>query len=405
MEKEDLSKLRIDKSSKAFQPAKRRRTLLWIFVVGGALVAGFFYFNGTLTPAVSVEVVTVSDLHPSQVLSQLNASGYVVAQRKAAVASKVTGRLIDLTVEEGSRVKEGQVIARLENEDTLAARDQAEANLKLARANLESAKAQLDEATKTYLRYKQLDAGGYIAKSAYDAAEATYQRAQAGVAAAEASIRASAAALESAKVALNYTLIRAPFDAVVLTKDADVGDIITPLGAASNAKAAVVTIADMSSLQVEADVSETNLGIVKVGQPCEIQLDALPESRFRGVVHMIVPTADRTKATVMVKIRFIDKDPRILPEMRAKVSFLSRAVKQEEEKPRTAVNPAAVVTNEGKSKVFIVKEGKVKEFSVTLGPALGDMVEVLSGVKSGDRVVVKPPKRLKDGSRIKIAEK
>jgi len=405
MEKEDLSKLRIDKSAKAFQPVKRRRTLLWVFIGAVVLVAGFFYFSGILAPAVSVEVVTVSDLHPSQVLSQLNASGYVVAGRKAAVASKITARLIELTVEEGSRVKEGQVIARLENEDTLAARDQAEANLKLARANLESAKAQLDEATKTYLRYKQLVAGGYVARSAYDTAQAAYERAQAGVAAAEASIRASTAALESVKVALNYTLIRAPFDAVVLTKDADVGDIITPLGAAANAKAAVVTIADMSSLQVEADVSETNLGVVKVGQPCEIQLDALPDSRFRGVVHMIVPTADRTKATIMVKVRFVDKDPRILPEMRAKVSFLSRPVKQEEEKPRTVVNPAAVVTNDGKSRVFVVQEGKVKVMPVTLGPPLGDMVEVLNGVKSGDRVVVKPSKRLKDGSRIKIAEK
>ena len=405
MEKEDLSKLRIDKSAKAFQPVKRRRTLLWVFIGAVVLVAGFFYFSGILAPAVSVEVVTVSDLYPSQVLSQLNASGYVVAGRKAAVASKITARLIELTVEEGSRVKEGQVIARLENEDTLAARDQAEANLKLARANLESAKAQLDEATKTYLRYKQLVAGGYVARSAYDTAQAAYERAQAGVAAAEASIRASTAALESVKVALNYTLIRAPFDAVVLTKDADVGDIITPLGAAANAKAAVVTIADMSSLQVEADVSETNLGVVKVGQPCEIQLDALPDSRFRGVVHMIVPTADRTKATIMVKVRFVDKDPRILPEMRAKVSFLSRPVKQEEEKPRTVVNPAAVVKNDGKSRVFVVQEGKVKVMPVTLGPPLGDMVEVLNGVKSGDRVVVKPSKRLKDGSRIKIAEK
>jgi RND family efflux transporter MFP subunit len=405
MEKEDLSKLRIDRSAKAFQPAKRKRTLLWILVGLVALAAGFLYFTGILTPAVSVEVVTVSDLYPSQVLSQLNASGYVVAERKAAVASKITARLIELTVEEGSRVKAGQVIARLENEDTLAARDQAEANLKLARANLESAKAQLDEATKTYLRYKQLVAGGYVARSAYDTAEAAYERAQAGVAAAEASIRASTAALESAKVAVDYTLIRAPFDAVVLTKDADVGDIITPLGAATNAKAAVVTIADMNSLQVEADVSETNLGVVKVGQPCEIQLDALPELRFRGVVHMIVPTADRTKATIMVKVRFVDKDPRILPEMRAKVSFLSRPVKPEEEKPRTVVNPAAVLTNDGKSKVFIVQEGKVKEMPVTVGPPLGDMVEVLNGVKSGDRVVVKPSKRLKDGSRIKIAEK
>jgi RND family efflux transporter MFP subunit len=405
MDKEDLSKLKIDKSAKAFQPVKRRRPFLWVLMVLLLLTAGFLYFNGMLTPAVPVEVGTVSELYPSQVLSELSASGYVVAQRKAAVASKITSRLVELTVEEGSRVKEGQVIARLENMDVLAARDQAAANLRVARANLESAKAQLEEATKTYGRYKQLVAGGYVARADYDTAEAAYQRAEAGVAAAEASVKASAAAVESAKVAIDYTLIRAPFDAVVLTKDADVGDIITPLGAASNAKAAVVTIADMNSLQVEADVSETNLAVVKVGQPCEIQLDALPGSRFPGLVHMIVPTADRTKATVMVKVRFTDKDSRILPEMRAKVSFLSRPVREGEENPRTVVNPSAIVTNGERSAVFVVEENRVKETAVTLGASLGDTVEVLGGVKPGERIVLKPAKRLKEGSRIKIMEK
>jgi RND family efflux transporter MFP subunit len=405
MEKEDLSKLKIDKSARAFQPVKRRRTFPWVLVVVLIIVGGFVYFSGVLTPAISVELGTISELYPSQVLSELSASGYVVAERKAAVASKITGRLVELSVEEGSRVKEGQVIARLENRDVLAARDQAEAHLRLSKANLESAKAQLEEATKTYRRYKQLAEGGYLARAEYDTAEAAYQRAEAGVAAAEASVKVSEAALEAAKVALDYTLIRAPFDAVVLTKDADVGDIITPLGAASNAKAAVVTIADMNSLQVEADVSETNLNMVKVGQPCEIQLDALPGSRFRGLVHMIVPTADRTKATVMVKVRFVDRDSRILPEMRAKVSFLSRPVQEGEEKPRTVVNPSAIVTNGGKNAVFVVEEDRVKETPVTLGASLGDMVEVLGGVEPGERIVLKPPKRLKEGSRIKIMEK
>ena len=405
MEKEDLSKLKIDKSQRAFQPRKRKKFVFWAVIFLIVFVAALLYFTGIITPAVSVEVITVSQLYPSQILSELNASGYVVAQRKAAVASKITGRLVALMVEEGSRVKEGQVIARLENEDALAARDQAEANLKLARANLESAKAQLDEATKTYNRYKQLVAGGYIARSAYDSAEAAYQRAEAGVAAAEATIKVNSAAIQAANVAVEYALIRAPFDAVVLTKNADIGDIVTPLGAAANAKAAVVTIADLGSLEVEADVSETNLGQVKVGQPCEIQLDALPASRFKGVVHTIVPTADRSKATILVKVRFIDKDPRILPEMRAKVSFLSRPVKEEEEKPRTAVNPLALVKNGGKTAVFVVQGNKVVETPITVGPALGDMVEVLGGVSAGDRVVARPPKRLKSGSRIKIVEK
>jgi RND family efflux transporter MFP subunit len=405
MANEDLSKLKIDKSVRAFRPARRKK----FFYIGAAflllIIVAILYLNGIISPAVRVEVVTVSQIYPSQTLSQLNASGYVVAQRKAAVASKVTSRLEELMVEEGSRVKEGQIIARLENEDAIAARNQAEANLSLARANLEGAKAELDEATLAFNRNKELYAKGIIAKAQYDTSEARYLRAQASVAAAEAAVRASSAALQAATVNLEYTLIRAPFDAVVLTKDADIGDIVTPLGAAANAKAAVVTIADLNSLQVEADVSETNLGLVKVGQPCEIQLDALPDSRFRGVVHTIVPTADRTKATIMVKVRFLEKDPRILPEMRAKVSFLSRSIKTGEQKPRTALNRSALISHGSNFTVFVVEGNRVIEKRVTVGEELGDMIEILEGVKAGERVVVKPPNRLRSGSRIKTAEK
>jgi len=225
------------------------------------------------------------------------------------------------------------------------------------------------------------------------------------MAAAEAGIKASSAALQGANVALEYSFIKAPFDAVVLTKNADIGDIVTPLGAAANAKAAVVTIADLNSLQVEADVSETNLGLVKVGQPCEIQLDAIPDSRYRGEVHTIVPTADRAKATVMVKVRFLNKDPRILPEMRAKVVFLSRALKQEEERPRTAVIRSAIVNQGDQKAIFLVQGDRAVGTPITTGEPLGEMIEVLGGAKAGERVVAKPPRRLKNGSRIKIAEK
>jgi len=405
MEKEDLSKLKIDKSVKTFRPAKRKKLIYWTVIILLIGIAGFLYFSGFISPSVPVETATISQIYPSQTLSQLNASGYVVAQRKAAVASKVTGRLVSLMVEEGSRVKEGQVIARLENEDAIAARDQAEANLKVAQANLKGAKAELEEASLMFNRDKQLIAKGVISRSQYDTSEARYLRTQASVAAAEAVVIASTAALRATHVAIEYTLIKAPFDAVVLTKSADIGDIVTPLGAAANAKAAVVTIADLRSLQVEADVSETNLALVKVNQPCEIQLDALPDSRFRGEVHAIVPTADRAKATIMVKIRFIDKDSRVLPEMRAKVSFLSRALKQEEEKPRTAVLKSAVINQNGKKTLFLIEGDRVVETSVTLGEPFGEMVEILEGAKAGDKVVDKPPKRLRNGSRIKIAEK
>jgi RND family efflux transporter MFP subunit len=220
------------------------------------IVAAFLYLSGFISPAVQVEITSISQVYPSQAISQLNASGYVVAQRKAAVASKITGRLVSLMVEEGSRVKEGQVIARLENEDTVAARDQAEANLKVGGPTWR-AKAEFEEASLTYNRDKQLIAKGVISRAQYDTSEARFLRVKASVAAAEAGIKASSAALQGAKVALEYSLIKAPFDAVVLTKNADIGDIVTPLGAAANAKAAVVTIADLSSLQVEADVRPT----------------------------------------------------------------------------------------------------------------------------------------------------
>jgi RND family efflux transporter MFP subunit len=406
MANDDLSKLKIDKSAFTYRSLRRRKFVYWIGVVIVLLfVIGILYSKGVLSPTVEVEVANVTQVYPSQVFTMLNASGYVVAQRKAAVASKVTGQLVSLYVEEGSRVKKGEVIARLENNDVTAARDQAKANLNAARYNLEQAKAELHDATLSFNRNKDLIEHGYISQAESDASEARYKKANAAVEAAEAAVKANTAALQGANVAIEYTLIRAPFDAVVLTKNADIGDIVTPIGAAANAKAAVVTVADMSSLQVEVDVSESNIHQVKVGQPCEIQLDALPDSRFRGMVHMIVPTADRTKATVLVKIRFIDKDNRILPEMSAKASFLSREVKSGEEKPRTAINPAAVITHDGKQFVFLIKENRVIKTPITTGAKLGDMIEVLSGVKAGDRVVLKPLNKMRVGLRIKVAEK
>jgi RND family efflux transporter MFP subunit len=405
MADEDLSKLKIDRSAKALPQARRKKGLYW----GGALVilviaAIFLYFQGILQPSKSVQVVTVSRIYPSQTFTLLNASGYVVAQRKAAVASKITGRLVSLMVEEGSRVKEGQIIARLENEDTIAARDQALAQRKVAEANLEEARAEMNVAALTYDRNKRLLERQIISKSEYDNAEARHKRAQAAVAAAEAAVSVSVAAIQGATVALDYSLIRAPFDAVVLTKNADIGDIVTPLGAAATAKAAVVTIADMRSLLVEADVSESNLGLIKAGQPCEIQLDALPDSRFAGVIHMIVPTADRSKASVMVKVRFLEPDPRILPEMSAKVAFLSRTVKSGEEQARTAVHRLVLISRGEQKALFLVQDDRVRETVVRTGESFGDMVEILDGAKAGEKVVLKP-NRLKDGARIKIAEK
>jgi RND family efflux transporter MFP subunit len=405
MNPDDLSRLKIDKADREFRPAGRRWPPYALVVLIAAAVLAWLYGKGLLSASVPVEVTSVSLAYPSQSLAQLQASGYVVAQRKAAVASKVTGRLIALMVEEGSPVKEGQVIARLENEDVVAARDQAEANLKAARANLQLSRADLEEATRSFERSRTLAAGNTIARSEFDVSEARYLKARAAVNAGEAHVGASLAALEAAKVAVEYAFIRAPFDAVVLTKNADIGDIVTPLGAAANAKAAVVTIADMDSLQVEADVSETNLSLVKAGQPCEIQLDALPDTRLKGEVHTIVPTADRAKATVMVKVRFLEKDPRVLPEMRAKVAFLSRDLSPEEHRSFTSVPQKSLVSREGRTWIYRIQGERVAEVPVRTGTRYGDLVEVLEGLKAGDRVVVNPPSGLRDGSRIRTAER
>jgi RND family efflux transporter MFP subunit len=405
MENGDLSKLKIDKSKVVIRPRKRRKLVYWTLAVIAIVILGLLYVRGVFTPSVQVQVATVSQFYPSQAFTLLNASGYVVAQRKSALASKVTGRLIWLGIEEGSPVKKGQVVARLESQDVSATRDQAAANVNAARFTLEQAQADLRVATLSFNRNKELLSRGVVARQAYDDALARYERAVAAVAAAEAVLKANTAALEGATALLEYTLIRAPFDAVVLTKDADVGDIVTPLGAAANAKAAVVTVADMNSLEVEADVSESNLSRIRLGQPCEIQLDAFPERRFRGEIHMIVPTADRSKATVMVKVRFIDKDSRVLPEMSAKVAFLARLAKPDEQKPRTALHQTTLIDRKDRKVAFVVKEDRVVETPVTLGSQMGDMVEVLGGVKVGDRVVLNPPDRLKNGSKIKIEEK
>ena len=405
MAADDLSRLKIDKTAKTAKTSLRKRPMLIIGGAGLVVLAAVLYWMGVFTPAQSVEVATVSQTYPSQSFTLLNASGYVVAQRKAAVASKITSRLMELSVEEGSRVKKGDIIARLEGEDYRAAQGQAQANLSVSRYSLAQARAEQEDAKISYEREKGLLSQEYTTKAQHDAADARYKKAVAGVSGAESAVKAAEAALEGAKVNVEYTLLRAPFDAVVLTKNADIGDIVTPLGAAANAKAAVVTIADMNSLQVEADVSESNLELVKKGQPCEIQLDALPEKRFRGEVHMVIPTADRTKATVMVKVGFIDKDPRILPEMSAKVAFLSKPVAPSEEKSRTTINPAAVVSRNSKSTAFVINGGEVEEQEITTGEKLGDLLVVTGGVKAGDRVVLNPPKGLKTGSRVKQAEK
>ncbi|MEK7776366.1 MAG: efflux RND transporter periplasmic adaptor subunit [Planctomycetota bacterium] len=400
----DISKLKIDKTRTMQHRRAHQKTSVRIAGAAFLLLLGFVLYRLAFDPVVTVKVATVSQMYPAQAFTLLHASGYVVAQRKAAVASKATGRLVWLGVEEGSTVTKGQTIARLECEDAVAVREQAMANLNGAVSNLVIAKTEMDDAGLHHNRQRELRAQGIVAQSEFDVAEARYKRACAAVISAEATIAASRAALHAAKVSLKYTFIRAPFDAVVLTKNADIGDIVTPLGAGANAIAGVVTIADMSSLLVEADVSESNLRKVKAGQPCEIQLDAIPDVRFRGMVYMIVPTADRSKASVMVKVKFLEKDPRVLPEMSAKVAFLEKPVTAEEQRPRVVLNKGIMISRDGQQAVFLIKENRAIETPITTGAQLGDMIEIVAGVAAGEQVVVNPPGRLKNRARIKIKD-
>jgi HlyD family secretion protein len=383
-------------------PRRRRNWLRWVVVA--LILLALVAVALRLTGPQAVETATVTSVYPSQSYTLLNATGYVVPQRKAAVASKGQGRVEWLGVLEGTVVKEGQIIARLESDDVAASLAQAQAQVKVAQANLELQRAELKNAEVDLRRYKILAPQGAIPATQYDAALARYDKATASINSDEAAIVSARATARAAQVAVDQTVIRAPFDGVVLEKHANVGDNITPFSSASDSKGAVVTIADMKTLEVEADVAESNISRITVEQPCEIQLDALPDVRFAGRVSRMVPTVDRSKATVLVKVRFVERDTRVLPDMSAKVAFLSKPVPPEDRKAVVAVQPAAIVTRGGRKVVYAVEHDTAREVPVTTGERIGDLIAV-QGVKPGDVVVLSPGDKLKDGARVTLAKK
>ena len=399
----DIAKLRIDRSLAPVR-ASRRRRWLWIGAFAAIAVAGAAWF--ALQPrAVAVQTTAVVTSYPSQQFVVLNATGYVVAQRKAAISSKATGRLEWLGVTEGSRVKAGEVIARLDSRDVTAQAQSAEANVRATRAALAQAQAEAWEAGAQLKRNQDLLAKGFVSQAVVDTAKARNDRAVAGVANAKAAIGVAEANARNAEVAVDYTQIRAPFDGVIVSKSANVGDMVTPFSSAADSKGAVVSMADMSTLEVEADVSEASLAKISVGQPCEITLDALPDTRFRGRVSRMVPTVDRAKATVMTKVQFDAIDPRVLPEMSAKVSFLSQEVSAAQQQPRLAVAPDALVARDGGEVLFAVRDGKAVEVRVVRGEKIGDLVAISGEVRSGEKAVAKPPADLQSGTLVKVAQK
>jgi RND family efflux transporter MFP subunit len=390
----DLAQLRINRSPDPDAAASPRRARRWlavglpaaaILVVAAVLVMT----GGALGPALAVHLTPATMVSPIRAGAVLVASGYVVAQRKAAVASKGTGRLVYLGAVEGDRVRAGQVIARIEDGDVRAQLAQAKANVQLSRAELHDAERSLE-------RERVLGDSGASSQASLDAAEARYQRVKAGIAAAE-------AAVEAAQVALENTVIRAPFDGTVLTKNADVGEVVAPLAASAFSKSAVVTVADLRSLQVEADVAESNLEAVSPGQPCEIVLDAYPDVRYPGLVAKIVPTADRAKATVQVKVAFRSYDARVLPEMSAKVHFLPRPSRVAvDTQPLLVVPGSAVAERNGRSVVFVVESGRAVEVPVVVGRHVGSSVAIREGLRRGVEVVDSVSARLRGGAKVTV---
>jgi HlyD family secretion protein len=400
---DDLSKLRIDRTLAPIT-TRRRRWWWWLaaLVVVAAAGAGWYAFSPRPTSVQTTPIVTV---YPSQQFVVLTSSGYVVAQRKAAIASKASGRLEWLGVTEGSRVKAGDVIARLDARDLAAQLESASASIKVARAAVEQAEAENRDATSSLNRTEDLLKQKFVSPAALDQAKARADRAIAGIASAKAGVAVAEANARNAQVAVDYTHIRAPFDGIILSKSANVGDMVTPFSSAADSKGAVVTMADMSTLEVEADVSESSLSKISVGQPAEITLDALPDTRFRGTVSRIVPTVDRAKATVMTKVRFETIDPRVLPEMSAKVSFLSQAVTAEQQRPMTAVGAEALTQRDGKAAVVVVRDGKAAVVAVTVGSKIGDLTAIAGEIKAGDKAVLKPAADLQTGALLRAASK
>jgi RND family efflux transporter MFP subunit len=387
----DLSSLRIDRTRRAGPGKKLRirpRLLLWsiTLVVLGAI---FLLWREKFASRVEVQLATVSFTTPAQAEAVLTASGYVVARRKAAVASKGTGQLVYLGVQEGDTVKKGQVIARLEDRDVIATFNRAKENLRMAEADLNDAKQSLE-------RQKQLLGRNLVAQADFDAAEARYKRVIA-------SIESARAGAKEAEAAFEYTRIVAPFDGTVLSKNADVGEIVAPLAGAASSRAAVVTIADMTSLEVEADVSEANIPRVFSEQLCEITLDAYPETHYPAYVDKIVPTADRAKATVMVKIKFKSYDRRVLPEMSAKILFLPEgAADSAPTKAVLGVPAAAVAERNGRQVAYRIEDGKAVEVPVTVGRRMGSFAEIAAGLKAGDKVVARVDNHIRAGTRVAL---
>ena len=401
--KHDLAALRIEREP---ERSGAGRWILWIgllILLSGGGFAGWRWF--TRERPIEVQVATVSMRAAGTQGAVLNASGYVTARRRATVSSKITGKVIEVNVEEGMMVREGQVLARLDASSPRAALALAEAQAEAARRGLRENEVRLEQARLAERRVTQLLTDRIVSQSQVDQAKADADSIEAHIAALREQISVTERQIQVEQAELSNYVIRAPFGGVAVSKDAEPGEMVSPVSAGGGfTRTGICTIVDMNSLEIEVDVNESYISRVKPGQEVVAVLDAYPDWMIPSRVITTVPTADRQKATVLVRIGFNELDPRILPDMAIKVSFLRDA--DESATPvaqSTTLTPRATIKTEGgNSFAFVVRGDGVERRAVRLGDADGDRVEVLAGLQPGDRVVVSPPADLTAASKVVV---
>jgi RND family efflux transporter MFP subunit len=399
----DLSALRIEREP--YRPSRGRwgRWLVLLLLVGAAAAGAWWWL--TRERPIEVETVTVTARAAGAQASVLNASGYVTARRRATVSSKVTGKVIEVNVEEGMAVREGQILARLDDSMVRASLDLARAQLDAARQAIPEIEVRLEQARITLRRQEHLRREGLNTPSDIDNAQAEVNSLVARLAAAKEQIKVAESQIALQQTALDDMVIRAPFSGVAISKDAQPGEMVSPVSAGGGfTRTGISTIVDMRSLEVEVDVNESYINRVVAGQDVTAVLDAYPDWSIPARVITTVPAADRQKATVLVRIGFRELDPRILPDMGVKVTFLREADAASASAARAValVPKGALRTGNGTTHVFVLKQDTVERRAVQTGGVDGDRVEVTAGLSPGERVVVSPPADLAEGRLVVV---
>jgi RND family efflux transporter MFP subunit len=402
--KPSLSDLRIDPESRANDRGGRRTLVL--AAVGLAIIAVVAIVAVSRSAPIEVTVASARPAPAAGTQTVLNASGYVTPRRRATVAAKITGRVTEVLVDEGMVVEQGQVLARLDDSDARRRYEAIRADRDVAGAAIDELEVNLADARRTLARTLDLHADGVASQQDLDSATAAVDALEARLMVARRSLDSAEAQLAVAAQDLENYVIRAPFAGIAVSKDAQPGEMVSPVSAGGGfTRTGISTIVDMESLEIEVDVNESYIARVSPGQPADAVLDAYPEWRIPATVRTIIPTADRQKATVKVRLTFDRLDPKILPDMGIKVAFLELAEHERGARPQAqSLIPASAVRREGSQPVVFIVDGDVVERrAVTLGRELGTEVEVIAGVAPGERLAVQNLDALSDGRRVRAA--